>query len=966
MSLLSRLILIFLSILVPGVGIGIFTDYEARNSAEAAVREEASRLLDRVQGEQARVFDGIRQIAALVAATDAVRAGDRAGCQALLDRTVQRLSPHLTISVADRRGVLLCSSRPEQVGRSIGDRSDIMAALKTDEMVVGEFIRPDMAAGGGALPFALRYGGDTGDSGGVVTVLLDVAWWNAVPDEVPLPDGVSLIVTDRAGTILAVRSAHAAAPSSDAPEVMATVRPSAAVRGLFVGIGIGIDPEEIRQRLDEVMRHRTLVIGAGLLAALAAAAALAYRLVLHPVAALARTADLWRAGDARAGAFASDDTSEFGTLGRTFDAMADALERSRQERERAEAAADRMAAVLEGTADGICEVDGGWLITYANLQCRTLLGGDRELVGMPLLEALPEALADTFRTECARALADQVPVSFEAYPAPLSRWLSVRLLPCRDGLLISFQDITERRETELCIERAEAHYRAIVDTAVDGMVVIDHTGIIQSFNPAAERMFGHAAAEVIGRNVTVLMQDRDAAVHDGHIWNYRHGSDRNVIGRKRDLEGRRKDGTVFALELSVAEWSDGRQRFFTGFMRDITLRRRTDAAIQAARDEAVAARAEAERAVLAKSKFLAAASHDLRQPVQSLFFLGSALADGLRGHPMLPLVGSINQATEALKLLLDGLLDISKLDAGVITPQVTDMPVADLLRRLGAEYAHRAERQGLRLKVVPSDSTVRTDAVLLERILRNLIENALRYTERGRILIGCRRIDLDTLRIEVRDTGIGFPADQAESIFEEFHRINPGDGGDAAEEAQGLGLGLAIVRRLAGLLGHPVSVTSTPGRGSRFSIDVPLVASAAAALAAPPVIDDRRGRGLALILDDEPVILIGLKLLLESWGYRVLSARNPGDALRQVADDGVPDLIVADYRLGDGVKGPDAIRKLRAATGADIPGIILTGDTTQELLDEVERGGFDLLHKPVASHELRRKLEALCEPEGGP
>nr|WP_246149406.1 response regulator [Skermanella pratensis] len=192
--------------------------------------------------------------------------------------------------------------------------------------------------------------------------------------------------------------------------------------------------------------------------------------------------------------------------------------------------------------------------------------------------------------------------------------------------------------------------------------------------------------------------------------------------------------------------------------------------------------------------------------------------------------------------------------------------------------------------------------------------------------------------------------------------MNPGEGGDDAEEAQGLGLGLAIVRRLAGLLGHPVSVTSTPGRGSRFSVEVPLVASAAPATPAPPVSEHPRGRGLALVLDDEPVILIGLRMLLESWGYQVLPARKPDDALRRMPDTGVPDLIIADYRLGDGVKGPDAIRKLRAALGAEIPGVILTGDTTRELLDEVERGGFDLLHKPVASHELRRKLEGLCRP----
>ena len=206
-------------------------------------------------------------------------------------------------------------------------------------------------------------------------------------------------------------------------------------------------------------------------------------------------------------------------------------------------------------------------------------------------------------------------------------------------------------------------------------------------------------------------------------------------------------------------------------MRDVTARHVADAALNAARDEAIAARAEAEHAVLAKSKFLAASSHDLRQPVQSLFFLGAALADGLRDHPMLPLVGSINQATDALKQLLDGLLDISKLDAGGVIPQVTGFSADTLIRRLGTEYAHRAERQGLRLRIVESSCWVRSDPALLERILRNLIENALRYTTHGHILVGCRRVS-GTLRIDVLDTGIGIPPDQAEAIFEEFHQVD--------------------------------------------------------------------------------------------------------------------------------------------------------------------------------------------------
>ena len=316
-----------------------------------------------------------------------------------------------------------------------------------------------------------------------------------------------------------------------------------------------------------------LFLAGGLAAALLAAGALGHRFIRRPVSALIGAAESYGAGDYRVRVGLPDDWLEFGVLARAFNAMAEALEQREKERELAGNAARKMAAVLESTTDGICEIDRDWCISFINTRARAIVAPDRDLIGTPLFEAFPEAVGSLLQRECERAMAESMPVSFEEYFGAHDLWLSIRAFPTSDGLMICFQDVTTRRQADLRVERTEAHHRAIVATAVDGMVVIDEQGMIQSFNPAAERLFGYGADEVIGRNVTVLMPERDRAVHDGYIWNYRRGADRNVIGRGRELKGCRKDGSTFPLELSVAEWRDGRQRFFTGFMRDVTARR---------------------------------------------------------------------------------------------------------------------------------------------------------------------------------------------------------------------------------------------------------------------------------------------------------------------------------------------------------------------------------------------------------
>jgi signal transduction histidine kinase/ActR/RegA family two-component response regulator len=364
------------------------------------------------------------------------------------------------------------------------------------------------------------------------------------------------------------------------------------------------------------------------------------------------------------------------------------------------------------------------------------------------------------------------------------------------------------------------------------------------------------------------------------------------------------------------------------------------------------AQEEADRASAAKSQFLAAASHDLRQPVQSLFLFLEVLRARMGDHPARPLLDMVQQSLDALKLLLDGLLDVSRLDAGLVVPQFRKIAVAPLLERFQQEYAPRAAARGLRLHTVSCHAVVHSDPVQLERMLRHLLENALRYTGRGGIVLGCRRHG-DCVRLMVVDTGIGIAAHQTEAIFDEFYQV----GNPERDRAKGLGLGLAVVRRLGRLLGHKVGVRSRPGRGSAFWIDVPLVmravAPASRKVAAPP----RPGPALILVIDDEPLVRSGFGAMLEGWGYEVLTAGTADEAARTLALSGsIPAAIVADYRLCDGETGLDAIRTVHARVGRAVPAVIVTGDTAPERLREAQGGGFLLLHKPVGAEELNRTL----------
>ena len=487
----------------------------------------------------------------------------------------------------------------------------------------------------------------------------------------------------------------------------------------------------------------------------------------------------------------------------------------------------------------------------------------------------------------------------------------------------------------------------------DGIMIADATqpGMpIVYVNPALEKLLGTPMSELMGSGALMALE---RATNDRA--SLQPLRDAIVVGRDARVELARagdgpEDARCLELSASPVRNHDNRLVSLIATVRDISEHKRVQAAL-------AEARREADRANVAKSKFLAAASHDLRQPVQSLMLLMEVLSGRVTDGMTRNVLGTMERALGALKMLLDGLLDVSRLEAGAVVPEVEVFALSEVMDRVAANSRPVAVQKGLILHIVPCRAHVRSDPMLLGRILQNLVENALRYTDKGRILIGCRRRG-GNLRIEVWDTGIGIPPDQQDDIFQEFVQV----GNANRNRDQGLGLGLAVVRRLSVMLGHPVTVRSIPGRGSVFSVELPLAAPPPAKALSPASAPRPAFATTVLVIEDDGIVREGLRAMLAEWGYTVLAAASCAEALDLAHRGPPPDLIVADYRLRDGRTGTEAIREVRLALGRILPGILVTGDTAPARAQEAEAGNFRVMHKPVGAADLRRAVAEALEP----
>jgi len=378
------------------------------------------------------------------------------------------------------------------------------------------------------------------------------------------------------------------------------------------------------------------------------------------------------------------------------------------------------------------------------------------------------------------------------------------------------------------------------------------------------------------------------------------------------------------------------------------------------------AKLDADLANVAKSRFLAAASHDLRQPMQSLAFLQGLLAKAVQGDREKELVKRLEQTLVAMSSMLNTLLDINQIEAGVVHPEVVSFPIGDLLERLRDEFTDHAQASGLGLHVVGSSASVRSDPRLLELMMRNLISNAIKYTPKGCILVGCRRRK-GLLSIEIWDTGIGIAEEHQQAIFAEYHQV----GNAARERSRGMGLGLSIVQRLGELLGHRVLVRSRPGKGSVFAIEVPAPKAhggskphvqMASGMSGGSDADLQR-KGKILVIEDDPEVRDLLVLLLRGEGHRVAIATEAAGALDFIARGGLrPDVILTDYNLPGGMSGLEVVAKIRERLHHQLPAIVLTGDISTETFRQASAQDCIQLNKPIKLPDLALMIQTLLPP----
>ena len=604
--------------------------------------------------------------------------------------------------------------------------------------------------------------------------------------------------------------------------------------------------------------------------------------------------------------------------------------------------------ILQSSADAQILTGADGLIRVANSQAERLFGyGPGELDGEPIETLIPGDFRERHR------------VLRERYnDAPRARPMvsGLDLYGCRkDGSTfraeialspIMTDDGIVVTSTVRSIDSAddsEAYFRHLLESAPDAMITIDDQGKIAIVNGQAVEMFGYDREAMLGQPIEFLLPDRLHEAHVAHREHFLATPRLRPMGAGKPLLAKRRDGSEFPVEISLSPIESRAGRFVSSVIRDVTERKRME-------DEIIAARQAAERANKANSAFLAAASHDLRQPVQALSLLNGALRRTVSDERALQMVESQEHSLTAMTNLLNSLLDISRLDAGAVKPELEVFPIQRLIDRLSDEFARQAQHTGLEFSASACPAVVNSDPNLLAEVIQNLVSNAIRYTDKGSVQLDCLERDGQCV-IKVTDTGIGIAEDQQEEIFREFHQCKaPG----ASKE--GFGLGLAIVKRLSDLLNLTIKVESDIGRGSCFSVSMPAVQEEAAAEDADDVADtdlQEAASGLVILIEDDVHVANAWGLLLEADGYRVATAESASEAqaLLNYVDE-TPALLISDFHLLDGSTGVEAVSVIRDFYDMPIPAFIVSGDTSKVVKDARLLDTCTLMCKPIDTNRL--------------
>ena len=482
--------------------------------------------------------------------------------------------------------------------------------------------------------------------------------------------------------------------------------------------------------------------------------------------------------------------------------------------------------------------------------------------------------------------------------------------------------------------------RQLLNAAPDPSIVINSAGMILHTNSRVFDVFGYKQEELIGQHMEVLLPERYRELHPQHRIGFFNDPSPRPMGSGLELYARRKDGEEMPVEISLSPVSTPEGTLVYAAVRDVSAQKELQRQLK-----------DASRA---KSRFLAAASHDLRQPIQALTILNSVAKKSATDPMHQSIIVKQQKSLDSMARLLNALLDISKLEAGIVKPDITDCAVQKIFDDLRAGFEEQARVKGLDLIIEPCGDVARSDYRLLTQILENFISNAIRYTQNGFVRLRCRHQASD-IQLEVFDTGLGISQDEIGNIFDEFHQA---DAGKARPD--GLGLGLSIVKRTAELLRCRLNVDSKPGEGSAFSVVVPQGSRTAVTEDSSKLTPEAQAAtGTILIVDDEPAVLDATALLLDMEGFDVLTAICEDDALAQIASC-VPDLLITDYHLRDGVTGADVIRSVRKQVSDTIPVILISGDTSDAVIVK-DLEGTSFLTKPVDTDQLLDEIHKQLE-----
>ncbi|WP_377807018.1 PAS domain S-box protein [Azospirillum sp. A29] len=693
------------------------------------------------------------------------------------------------------------------------------------------------------------------------------------------------------------------------------------------------------------------------------------------------------------------------------------LREVQQARDDAERARADYHHILQSVGDGILGVDADGRIRFVNAAATAMTGHlDLDLIGRPPSDlfagpaeagtGLPVGETDPAASQAggaARALAlsltDGRPRSVACeklrredggtllVEITISPMLAsgMRLAPTEEriqGAVVAFRDVTARRTAEAALNLSERRHRVLVQSLHDALAMTAVDGRSLLANAMAERLLDGPARALLDPMASAFDADGIAESRaDGQLVPATAPSTMvpTTAGRRFiDANGNRLHGLPPAAEaarsgkpvveriVGVVEGEEATAptRWLRVSSRPVAdPAGRVEAVVSSVADITAVKALERELNVAldARERFLAAASHDLRQPVQALLLLSDLLMKETLPPGARRMAEQIQSSLAGLGGMLDGMLDISKLEAGLVAPNPEPVDIAALLARLHGEFAPAAEKAGQALRLVAPSLTTRTDPRLLERVLRNLLANALRFAPGGRVLIGARQRG-DHVQIEVWDTGIGIADQHIDRIFQDFFQV----GNAARDRREGLGLGLSIAKRLVTMLDGTIDVTSSLGRGSRFTVSLPLTETRPdmtdrSGSAGRSGADDEAGR-LVMLVEDDAVIRMALVLMLEDWNYRVAEAGSGAEAEQLLGDliesGEEPDLILADYRLPEGTTGLMVMDMVRRRLSRDIPGVLLTGDTSADRLREAAGAQCALLHKPIQPGRLHDALAA--------